>query len=259
MKENQDAFLDAKLHLAFIYERQNRLDDAAAALKEAIDLKGVDVELYRILASLYRNAGRTKEAIDTLVEALLLEPENESVHFMLGVMYDEIGMWKECIAHMTRAADINPRNANALNYIGYTLAEREIELDSAEDYIKKALAIEPESGHIIDSLGWVYYKKGEFEKAVTELERATGYLPEDAVIVEHLGDAYLKKSDRQKAREAYEKAYRLAPDNESLKAKIENYFGVSGKLHTKKSDKMSIETFLHRYLLIASQSQCKRF
>ncbi|MBI5327528.1 MAG: tetratricopeptide repeat protein, partial [Deltaproteobacteria bacterium] len=78
-----------------------------------------------------------------------------------------------------------------------------------------------ESGQIIDSLGWVYYKMGEIEKAVVELERAIKYMPNDSVVFEHLGDVYLKKGLKGKAVEFYEKAVRLDAKNEKLKGKLD--------------------------------------
>ena len=157
----------------------------------------------------------------SLKEAIKLDGKDEELYFMLGVLYDASGDLEKSIDSMRKVVDINPRHANALNYIGYTLAEKGINLDEAENYIKNALALEPESGHIIDSLGWVYYKKGEVEKAITELERAITYLPDDAIVNEHLGDAYLKKNHKKKALDAYEKAGRLAPESAPLKEKLE--------------------------------------
>ncbi|MBI5875278.1 MAG: tetratricopeptide repeat protein, partial [Deltaproteobacteria bacterium] len=109
----------------------------------------------------------------------------------------------------------------ALNYLGYTYAELGTNLEEALDLIKKALAIKPESGQIIDSLGWVYYKMGETDKAVSELERAIKYIPDDPVVLEHLGDAYLKKGLKDKAVDFYEKSLKIDPKNTKLKEKTE--------------------------------------
>ncbi|MEK7313958.1 MAG: hypothetical protein AAB065_05725, partial [Deltaproteobacteria bacterium] len=86
---------------------------------------------------------------------------------------------------------------------------------------KKALTLEPESGHIIDSLGWLYFKKGDFINAITQLERAMIYLPNDSTVAEHLGDAYLSVSLKDKAVAAYEKATTISPSNEPLKEKLD--------------------------------------
>jgi tetratricopeptide (TPR) repeat protein len=106
---------------------------------------------------------------------------------MLGVLYDDADEEDKTLRQMLMVIELDPEHASALNYIGYMLAEKGIRLDEAEQYIKRALSLEPESGHIIDSLGWVYYKKGEYERAIAELEKAVQYLPEDPVVAEHLG------------------------------------------------------------------------
>ncbi|MEK7829264.1 MAG: tetratricopeptide repeat protein, partial [Deltaproteobacteria bacterium] len=94
-------------------------------------------------------------------------------------------------------------------------------LEEALALIKKALAIKPESGHIIDSLGWVYYKMGEITLAVQELERAIKYMSDDHVVLEHLGDAYLKKGLKDKAIEIYDKILKADPKNTKLKEKLD--------------------------------------
>ncbi|MBW1823796.1 MAG: tetratricopeptide repeat protein [Deltaproteobacteria bacterium] len=88
--------------------------------------------------------------------------------------------------------------------------------------VKKALQLKPQDGYIIDSLGWVYFKKGEYKKAVKHLEKAVEYAPDDAIIREHLGDAYLKTDFKDRALEMYEGALTLDPEKDELKKKIES-------------------------------------
>ena len=121
---------------------------------------------------------------------------------------------------MKEVLKLDPKNANALNYIGYNYADKDINLDEAERLIKKALEIKPEDGYITDSLGWVYYKKGEIDEAIKKLEKAIKLVPKDPIIAEHLGDAYLKNSKKDRALAMYEKALKLDPNKKSLKEKI---------------------------------------
>ena len=150
-----------------------------------------------------------------------MSPKDPELHFLLGVVFDEAKMHEKVISSMKKVLELDPEHTNALNYIGYSYAERGIELDAAEAFVKKALALKPESGHILDSLGWVYYKKGEFAKAVKELERAMKLLPEDPIVNEHLGDAYLKNNNKKKALSAYENALKMNPGNRELTEKID--------------------------------------
>jgi len=117
---------------------------------------------------------------------------------------------------------LDPKNANALNYLGYTYADLGTHLDEAEKLIKEALNYKPDDGYITDSLGWVYYKKGLYEKAVEMLERAVKLVPNDPIILEHLGDAYLKMNDRDKALEYYNRSLEhQKKDKEKIEKKIQ--------------------------------------
>jgi Flp pilus assembly protein TadD len=80
--------------------------------------------------------------------------------------------------------------------------------------------LEPENGYFLDSLGWAYFKKGWYEKALDELERAITIVPDDPVIQEHLGDVYFRLRRLQEARQAWEKSLTLKPDNTAVKEKL---------------------------------------
>ena len=118
---------------------------------------------------------------------------------------------------------IDPRHADALNYIGYTYADENVHLDRALELIEKAIKYKPNSGYIIDSLGWVYFRKGLYDKALTELKKAVELAPHDPAIAEHLGDVYYKKQEYGNALKAYEKAISLENvETERLQGKIKN-------------------------------------
>lgn len=117
---------------------------------------------------------------------------------------------------MREVISLNPEHANALNYLGYTFADKGIHLDEALELVQKALKLKPDSGYITDSLGWVYYKKGEYVRAVTELEKAIELTPDDPIITEHLGDSYLKVNLLKKALKFYERALQLKPKEDQL-------------------------------------------
>jgi len=116
---------------------------------------------------------------------------------------------------------MNPRHAQARNYLGYSWAERGINLDKALEHIQKALEIDPENGAYIDSLGWVYFQQGEYVRAREELKKAIK-LMKDSVIYEHLGDTYNKLGETRRALDAYRKALQLDKENEKLMEKIRN-------------------------------------
>ena len=88
--------------------------------------------------------------------------------------------------------------------------------------IQRALALEPNNGYFIDSLGWAYFKKGWYEKALYELERAIAVVPDDPIMQDHLGDAYFHLRRLPEARQAWEKSLLLKPDNPAVEQKLHN-------------------------------------
>ena len=219
--KSDSTYIDSKIHLAYIYDRQKTFDKAIEVLDEAISLKGIDPALYRLKISIYREAEQATKAYTLTKEAAKLFPEDIDLHYTLGVLCDELESSLACLDHMFKVIEMDPSYASALNYIGYTYIEKGMNLKEAEKYIKQALQSAPDSGHIIDSLGWLYYTRGELDKAVTELERAYEALPDDPVVAEHLADAYLKSSLREKAIALYKKAFKLNPENVKIGDKIQ--------------------------------------
>jgi tetratricopeptide (TPR) repeat protein len=121
---------------------------------------------------------------------------------------------------MQTVLKLDPQNAEALNFIGYLYADKGIRLDEAEALIKKALALKPGNGYMIDSLGWVYFRQNRLDDALRHLKEASEALPEDAAISEHLGDVYAKLGQIKEAIDAYERALRFNPDSDALKQKL---------------------------------------
>jgi Tfp pilus assembly protein PilF len=122
---------------------------------------------------------------------------------------------------MRKVISLDPKHANALNYLGYTYADLGQNLDEAERLIKEALKYKPNDGYITDSLGWVYYKKGEFDKAIIYLKKAVELVPDDPIMLEHVGDAYLKLDDRENALKYYKKSLEVKEkDKGALEEKI---------------------------------------
>jgi Tfp pilus assembly protein PilF len=122
---------------------------------------------------------------------------------------------------METVLDIDPQNADALNFIGYSYADRGIHLDRAEQMIIQALKIKPDNGYILDSLGWVHFKKNQYDSALKHLQRARQLLPDDANIMEHLGDVYLKIGQDKEAMDHYRNAVKIDSDNSTLKKKLD--------------------------------------
>jgi tetratricopeptide (TPR) repeat protein len=180
------------------------------------------VDLLVSLAALREASEEYKEAGRLLRQSLGIEPNNAETHFRLGVVLDKRGERKASLAAMRKAIELNNRHARALNYVGYTLVEGGGDLVEAERLIRRALAVEPNSGYILDSLGWVYFKKGQYEQAYNYLLRAEATGEDDPVIYEHLGEAALALDRPEAAVSAFEKALKSNhPKPEAVKAKLQ--------------------------------------
>jgi tetratricopeptide (TPR) repeat protein len=141
------------------------------------------------------------------------------------VTYYLNGQEESSLETMKKLIQINPSHADALNFVGYTYAERGENLDEAEALVKRALELTPNKGYILDSLGWVYYKQGRYDEAIEQLNRAAALEPDDPAIMEHLGDVYVDKGEPSKALDYYQRGLLLinrAPDNpdEELKERL---------------------------------------
>lgn len=167
---------------------------------------------YFLLASLLREEGDPAAGRAVFDQAMQAFPENPRVIFEYGLYLDRIGQPDEAVAKMEQVLAITPDDAYALNYVGYTWADRGINLEKALEYVKRAVDLKPDDGFVRDSLGWVYFKMARYGEAVKELEAAAGMQSDDPTIQEHLGDAYQQAGELQKAVEAYGKAVSLYTD-----------------------------------------------
>jgi|CXWL01.1.fsa_nt_gi tetratricopeptide (TPR) repeat protein len=186
-------------------ERSARNKEAEGLLAKSLARQPLS-EIFEALAAHYEREGRLAEAIDLLTTALAKKPKDEVLLYALGSIYDRKGDIEQSLQKMRTLLDINPEHANAMNFIGYILADKGIDIVEAERLLTRALEIKPDNGSFLDSLGWVYFRKGDMERAVTALEKASSLAPGEPTIIEHLGDAYSKLSRRHEAESAYKRA-----------------------------------------------------
>ncbi len=214
---DSEYFVDSRVQLALVYEKQDRFAEAVTAIRAALDKDGSRrKELFRFLAEVYRKAKDYPNAIKAMHTVVELDPKSDRVYFALGALYDESKDKDKTIEYMQKAIELNPDYAAALNYLGYTYADLGVELERAERLIIRALEIQPNDGFYIDSLGWVYYRKGDYARAIEQLEKAVHLVVDDPVIIEHLGDAYLKVGKPGKALRSYRDALKAATEDEQL-------------------------------------------
>jgi tetratricopeptide (TPR) repeat protein len=192
-------------------------------MEDAIKTKPKEANLYLILADLFEKENQLPKALAVLQKGLDQNRDSVDLLFQLGALYDKMGEFEKMVTQMKEVLRLEPDHADALNYLGYSYADRGTRLEEALQLIQKAMSLKPNMGYITDSLGWLYFKLGQYDKAAVELEKANQLTPDDPVITEHLGDSYFKLHRIEKAIELYEKALKLDPKPdqiERLKSKI---------------------------------------
>jgi tetratricopeptide (TPR) repeat protein len=216
-----ELYANAQIHTAMIFKKEGRLDDAILVLTQAIQKKNDQAILYLYLSSLYEEQKNFAVAEKTVLEGIGRFPRNADLHYVRGSILEKMNRFEESIKSMETVLDIDPQNADALNFIGYSYADRGIHLDRAEQMIIQALKIKPDNGYILDSLGWVHFKKNQYDSALKHLKRAWELLPDDSDIMEHLGDVYLKIGQDKEALDHYRNAVKIDSDNSTLKKKLD--------------------------------------
>ena len=210
--------------LAILYASLNKTNLAEqeyeAALKNASKLEPKNAEIYKGLGSLYLKQDKLNEAEIVFKFALTLDPNDFDSHFYLGAIYDKLNKSALSEKELSRAIEIKPDFDIALNYLGYIYAQQNRNLSKAQDLIHKALKADPNNAAYIDSLGWVYFRRGKIKEALKEIEKADT-LMEDPEISDHLGEIYLKMGDVKKARASWEKSLKLDPQQKLVKEKLD--------------------------------------
>src|SRR5439155_402128 len=138
----------------------------------------------------YLDIDKVDKAKEALAKGVSLYPKDVQMHFHLGMAEDRLGHFDAAMEQFQDVLKVDPKNAPAMNYLGYSWADRGIHLEEAEKLLREAVSQEPESGAYLDSLGWVRLKRGDPSEARRFLELAVQHSP-DPLIYDHLGDAYL--------------------------------------------------------------------
>ncbi len=184
----------AELGRADVLAQSGKTDAAVEVLQslaaEKPDLPSVHVAL----ADLQRREENYAAAVDSYNTAIDLAEgvsvANWFLHYARGISHERLKQWDQAEADFRRALELNPDQPQVLNYLGYSLVERREKLDEALDMIERAVAARPDSGYIVDSLGWVLFRLGRYDEAVEHMERAVELMPVDPVVNDHLGDVY---------------------------------------------------------------------
>jgi tetratricopeptide (TPR) repeat protein len=195
---------------AELLARENRLGKARDRFEEAVRVAGASA--WGEVTEVWRKLGRNDEAERALRRWVESEPGNPGARFRLGSFLERSGRFSEGEKELRESLRIEPNDPDVLNYLGYSLADRNERLGEALELILKAVELDPWNGAFLDSLGWVYYRLGRYAEAREPLERAARELPRDPTVLEHLGDLYHRLGDGARAADLWKRALEFGAD-----------------------------------------------
>ncbi|MCA3575616.1 MAG: tetratricopeptide repeat protein [Aestuariivirga sp.] len=212
---------NAEMEIAVSLQRLERKDEALDKLKQLIAREPKNYDAVVTLGNLYRSNQDFANAAKVYDNAIALITEPVQGHWRVyyydGIAHERLKEWDIAEQRFRRALELSPDEASVLNYLGYSMIEKKINLPEAMEMVKRAVELKPNDGYIIDSLGWAYYQLGDYEQAVTHIERAVELLPADPIIAEHLGDAYWRVGRKLEARFQWQHARDNKPEPADLK------------------------------------------
>ncbi|NLY40270.1 MAG: tetratricopeptide repeat protein [Desulfovibrionales bacterium] len=206
------------IHLLY---QDEQTDKAIAACRQGMELFPHQPEFYVLLGEILDRSGDTQGSLDILFAAANHWPENTQILYRLGLIYEKMDHPEQAMVIMEKIIALDPQHADALNYLGYTLAVQEHSLERAEVLVQSAISVKPDNGYFIDSLAWIYFKQNKIRQAWHEIQRAVHFVDSDPIIWEHYGDIAQAMSLPVEARKGYTKALALHGSNEEqVRAKI---------------------------------------
>jgi len=215
------AFHAAELGRAAALREADRDDAAIEVLRQLTETHGQLPAVHISLGDTLRYLERYEEASEAYDAAIALYEEDQRsqwfAYYVRGITHERIGEWPAAEADFRKSLDLNANQPQVLNYLGYSMVEQDINLEEALAMIETAVAARPDSGYIVDSLGWVLFRMGKYQEAVGHLERASELEAVDPIVNDHLGDAYWAVGRRIEAKFQWHRALSFDPTEEDAK------------------------------------------
>jgi tetratricopeptide (TPR) repeat protein len=216
-------FLAAQVRIAALLADQGRLDDARAHLEnQRANNPDRYNRLVMIEGQLLSERGHEAEFFELLETVIQKQPENVELLYFRAMTGQSLGRLDVLEQDLLRVIEIDPGNADAMNALGYTLADQTDRHDEALVLIERALEIKPNEAAFIDSLGWVQYRLENYKDAVTNLRKALSLFDNDEVAA-HLGEVLWVSGEQQEARNVWQRALDARPDSDILKRVIKRF------------------------------------
>lgn len=211
---------NAQIRTAWVAYRLGRKEEAKERLEAVANSYPEDIEALVVLADVGRDSKDWDEAARNYGRAIERLPEFHERHWSLfyarGIAYEQSKKWPLAEADLLKSLELQPDHPQVLNYLAYSWVDRNENLEQAKDMLIKAVSLRPRDGFIVDSLGWLYYRLGEFDDAVAQLEKAVSLEAADPTITDHLADAYWRVGRREEARYQWQRALWLDPSEDQI-------------------------------------------
>jgi tetratricopeptide (TPR) repeat protein len=216
-------YLPARLRMAQLQVRLQKLDDARRTLHETAAATPAErAQLLIAEAQILRDAGRLADAYAVLADGLVAHPDQPELLYETAMMAEKAGKLDAVEPTLRRLITVRPDHAHAYNALGYSLADRNERLDEAQQLIDKALQLAPEDPFILDSKGWVLYRRGDAQGALEVLKKAFA-LRADPEIAAHLGEVLWALGRKDEARQTWGDAMKASPGNEVLVGTVRKF------------------------------------
>lgn len=213
-------YFAAELGRAETLRKAEKVDSAVEVLEQLTRSHGEYPMVWVTLGDLMRHLKRFDEAVAAYDKSVDLYGAPSSEHWFIyyarAICFERLSEWPKAEADFRTALELNPNQPQVLNYLGYSLVEHKLKLDEALSLIEQAVEARPDSGYIVDSLGWALYRLGRYEDAIGHMERATELMPVDPVVNDHLGDVLWAVGRKREAEFQWHRALSFAKyDNAS--------------------------------------------
>lgn len=214
---SNEYFFNARVRLAWLLKEGKKWPEAFAIMQNLHSQFQRTPKSFFAYARFLKEGDHSTEALEVLSQAEILFPTQLNILFLKGFYLGEEGRILKSIEIMEKILRINPNHVRALNFLAYTYAGGNGSLKTAEKMARKALLFSPKSGYILDTLGWILYKRGQWRESLLHLKQAFHVSETESVIAEHLGEVYQKLKKFKKSAFYFKKAVELEKDNSKRK------------------------------------------
>ena len=213
--ENSPLFWLSRMRVGEVYEISGHMDEAVNLLQDLSKTPEHHFQSLVSLGDLYRRHDQYKEALasyDAALKDTKASNDQWPVIYARGMAQERLNNWDMAEKDLLKALEMQPDNPMILNFIGYSWADKGVHIEQALKYIRRAVAMRPDDGYMVDSLGWALYRAGQYTESVEWLEKAVGIVADDSTILDHLGDAYWQAGRKNEARFKWQRAHELSKD-----------------------------------------------